>query len=142
MGLTFLQKKIFLWLLLIFSGDVVSQQTKNWKDYEIHYSVIPSVFVSKEVAKAHSIIRARGRMITNIAITKRGTPIRAQVKGTASNLLKQHITLQFSEIIENQTVYYLSNNILDEKDNINYKITIKPENENETYELLFTRQYY
>ena len=66
----------------------------------------------------------------------------AQVKGTASNLLKQHITLQFLEIIENQTVYYLANNILDEKDNINYKISIKPEDENEAYELLFTRQYY
>ncbi|RPG49088.1 MAG: DUF4426 domain-containing protein [Gammaproteobacteria bacterium TMED1] len=137
-----MQKTFFLWLLLIFSGDVVSQQTENWKDYEIHFAVIPSVFVSKEVAKAHGIIRARGRMITNIAITKRGTPIRARVKGTASNLLKQHITLQFLEIIENQTVYYIANNILDEKDNINYKITIKPEDESEPYELLFTRQYY
>ena len=47
-----------------------------------------------------------------------------------------------TEIIENQTVYYLANNILDEKDNINYKISIKPEDENEAYELLFTRQYY
>ena len=142
MGLIFLQEKFILCLLFILASDAVSQQTEDWKDYEIHYSEIPSVFIPKEVASAHSIVRATGRMITNIAITKNGTPIRARVEGTAYNLLKQPIPLKFVEIIENRTVYYIANNIFNEKDSINYQISIKPENEVETYELLFTRQYY
>ena len=73
---------------------------------------------------------------------KNGTPIRARVEGTAHNLLKQPIPLKFVEIIENRTVYYIANNIFSEKDSINYQISIRPENEVETYELLFKRQYY
>ena len=142
MGIKALLKYSFLCLLLISIGEAASEQTENWKGYEIHYSVVPSSFLSQEVAKIHSIVRANGRIIINIAIKKDGASTNAQVEGTVSNLLKQQSRLHFREIVNNQTIYYLANIIFDDKDKITFWITIKPENESETYELKFTRQYY
>ena len=134
--------KHFVWISLLYSGQVYCQQVQNWKDYEIHYSTFPSKLIPVDVATAHNIVRAENRIIINVSIRRKEVPVRAEIRGTAFNLLSQEIELTFTEVREQQAIYYIASQIVNEKDTVSLQIFIKPKPEKDTYKLEFTRQYY
>lgn len=134
--------KYFVWIALLCTSQAYCQQMQNWKGYNIHYSTFSSTLVPVNVAKAHNIVRGNNRLITNVSIRKEAQPVRAEIHGTAQNLLNQEVALTFIEVKEQQAIYYLSTQIVNEKDTISFRIFIKPESEIDTYELEFIRQYY
>jgi hypothetical protein len=134
--------KHFVWVGLVIASQAFCEQMQHWKGYDIHYSTFSSKLVPIEVANAHDIIRADNRLITNISIRRKGAPVRANVHGTVRNLLDQQVELEFTEVTERQAIYYLATQIVNAKDTISFRIFIRPERENKTYQLEFTRQYY
>ena len=134
--------KHFVWISLLYSSQVYCQQMQNWKDYDIHYSTFPSKLIPVDVATAHNIVRADNRIIINVSIRKKEVPIRAEIHGTVLNLLSQEIELTFTEVTEQQAIYYIASQIVNEKDTISLQIFIKPEPGKDTYKLEFTRKYY
>ncbi len=134
--------KHFVWISLLYLCQGYSQQMHIWKDYEIHYSTFPSKLIPVEVATAHNIVRSHNRIIINVSIRNKEVPIRAKIHGTALNLLGQEIDLTFIEVTEQQAIYYIASQIVNEKDTISLQIFIKPDLEKDTYKLKFTRQYY
>lgn len=129
-------------LLLLCSLIVSADQFITWSGYEIHYSSFSSLIIPDEVAKAHGITRAKGRIVTNISIRQEGKSVDAIVTGTATNLLNQVLPLEFSEVREQGAIYYLANQIIDEKDIIRFSIMVQPADSNLNYELNFMRRYY
>ena len=129
-------------LLLLCSLTASADQVVNWSGYEIHYSSFSSLIIPNEVARSHGITRARGRIITNISVRQDGQSVEAIVTGTARNLLNQILPLKFSEVREQGAIYYLANQIIDEKDTIRFNITVQPANSELDYNLKFIRRYY
>lgn len=127
--------------LLLVCCNIACAETIQWRGYDIHYTTFSSTLIPQEVANAHNIIRSRNRIVTNISIRKDGQPVRAQLEGTNSNLLNQLFTMQFTEVIEETAIYYLANQIIDEKDHLRFQISVQPLDQDETLELRFTRQY-
>lgn len=99
------------------------------------------MLIPQEVAAAHDISRAKNRIVTNISILKDGEPQRAQVSGQNSNLLNQLYTMNFTEVVESTAVYYLSNQLIDERDTLRFSLEIQPTGSEEVYSLQFMRQY-
>ena len=99
------------------------------------------MLIPKEVAAAHNIVRAKNRIVTNISIVKDGQPQTAIVEGHNTNLLNQLYTMQFEEVKETTAIYYLSNQLIDERDTIRFNLAITPDGEDDSFQLKFIRQY-
>lgn len=129
-------------LLLLHSASAGSDQFETWNGYEIHYTTFSSLIIPSQVAEAHGIVRSKNRIVTNLSIRQDGGSIRADVNGTSTNLLEQVTPMNFTEVVEQDAVYYLANQVINERDTIRFSINIKPEHINKTYNLEFTRRYY
>lgn len=114
----------------------------EWRGYTIYYTTFRSTLVPPDVAALHDITRDDDRILTNITVRRDGEPYRAKVSGTVSNLLNQMSELRFSEVIEEAAIYYLANQLVDERDTLRYRLSIKPEGEDDSLELEFTRRYF
>lgn len=119
----------------------VSAETVQWRGYDIHYTTFNSLLIPQEVAQAHNIVRSKYRIVTNVSILKQGDPNPATVTGFNTNLLNQLFQMEFDEVTEKSAIYYLSNQLIDERDSLRFTITVQPFGENEAYELKFMRQY-
>ena len=139
--------KLFGWVListflLSFHSHLSAEQRIVRGPYEIHYTAIPSTLIPARVAAKHGLVRSANRIITNITIRTADRSVSAVITGTAENILNQLQPLNFLEVIEQDTVYYLAEQIINEKDLIRYTIHIQPVGSEETYELAFQRQYF
>ena len=119
-----------------------AEQFVQWQGFDIHYNTFSSLLIPAEVAKAHGISRSKSRIITNISIVKNGDPTTAQVTGHSLNLLGQLTNLDFVEVNENTGIYYLANQIVDEKDTLRFSIKIQPAGSEDAFDLKYNRQYY
>jgi hypothetical protein len=119
----------------------LSAEMVQWRGYEIHYTTFNSLLIPQEVAKAHNIVRSKLRIVTNISVLKEGEPSNAKVIGTNTNLLSQLFTMSFDEVTEKNAIYYLSNQLIDERDTLRFTIQITPNGQSEALELKFMRQY-
>ena len=63
-------------------------------------------------------------MVVNVTILKDAHPVRAEVEGTATNLLSQPIELVFAEVTERDAIYYLATVITGEKDQLTFDIAV------------------
>jgi hypothetical protein len=132
---------LFLIGLSFFTVDVFAE-INRWQNYEIHYTTLNSMLIPSEVAKAHNITRSKSRIVTNITVRKDDTAVAAKIEGTSTNLLNQLFTLDFQEVKEPGAIYYLSNQIIDERDMIRFQITIAPNDHDDVYILKFNRNYF
>ncbi|MEX2326951.1 MAG: DUF4426 domain-containing protein [Pseudomonadales bacterium] len=128
-------------LLLLVCNQSLAERVR-WQDYDIHYTTFTSSLVPAEVAGVHGIVRSDQRIVTNIVILQNGRPIAARIKGSATNLLNQLFDLNFVEVKEQDAIYYLASQIIDQRDTIRFAIDVTPVNSSETYSFKFTRQYY
>ena len=99
---------LFLVSLLIIVGT--SAETLETRDgLTIHYSIVPTLMLSKNVANQYQFVRAKDRSILNIAIKDRsGSSVQASVEGQKENLLGQQEELSFSEFSEGSAIYYVA----------------------------------
>ena len=75
----------------------------------IHYSIVPTLMLSINIANQYQIVRAKDRSILNIAIKDQsGSSIKASIAGKKENLLGQQEKLSFSEFSEGDAIYYVA----------------------------------
>lgn len=131
-----------LFSLLIVAGPAVNAETLAREGYEIHYTTFKSTLVPPVVARTLDIVRSESRIITNVAVRCDGQSVRARVDGTATNLLNQVLTLHFREIVEEDAIYYLANEVIDERDTVRFHLTVQPLDSEVEITWDFTREYY
>ena len=99
-----------LLLLLSLASFGSAEVKKTSSSEEIHYSVVPTLFLSREIASQYKITRAKDRSFLNISIKdKSGKSLKALLTGHRENLLGQKRKIVFQEIQEADTIYYLAN---------------------------------
>ena len=102
--------KISLWLLICsLASFALAEVKKTSSNQEIHYSIVPTLFLSRDIASQHNITRAKDRSFLNISIKdKSGKALKALLTGHSENLLGQREKMIFREIQEADTIYYLA----------------------------------
>ncbi len=131
---------LYLSCTLLVCLPVAADQFLQADGYEIHYATFPSTIIPADVATAHEIVRAKNRMVTNVAVMQSGKSVRATVSGISTNLLAQKFKLDFKEVMEQDAIYYLANQIVGERDTIAFFITVTPD-QGDNYEIEFRRTY-
>lgn len=105
--------------------------SKNFGDYQVHYSVFPSTFLSAEVAQANDLNRSKGIGIVNIAIMREGEngglePVSGQVEGKVLNDIQQTRFLPFRRIQEGDAVYFIAEYQYRSAELMTFQITARP----------------
>ncbi|HIG42195.1 MAG: DUF4426 domain-containing protein [bacterium] len=135
-------KRLFAIIAVLLLGPTYKAEVVYWQGFDIHYTTLNSMLIPNEVALAHGIVRSKRRIITNIAVRKGDRSVTAKLSGTAVNLLSQLSRMEFSEVTEAGAIYYLSNQLVDERDRLVFNIDIQPTDHADTFHLKFIRQYH
>ncbi len=135
---------LFTFLLPI---SVQADQSESFGDYTVHYGAFGTNFLSVDIAKHYKIKRSKNRALINISILKKvmgtsGTPVRAKVSGSATNMSQQLRELNFQELDEDTAVYYLAVVRISNDETLNFDLKIQPEGESEVYDLGFQQDFY
>lgn len=103
-----------------------AEQKQMLGTYEGHYSLVPTTFLTADVAADYGIIRSRDRALLNVSvIDPRTGPVSADVSGTVRDLLGSARSLAFEEVKEGPAVYYLATVRHDDEDVLRFAIDIR-----------------
>lgn len=117
---------------------------REFGDYKVYYSAFNSGFISPDVAAKYEIVRGKDRGLINIAVVPEDEQggRAAQVAGHVSNIFAQQQQLDFFEVREGSTIYYLAPFRFENEDSLTFKVTVKPHPDMPSYNLSFQRTFY
>ncbi|QSX32856.1 DUF4426 domain-containing protein [Shewanella avicenniae] len=135
---------LLLWLTALVL-PAHAEQKLQVGHYDIHYSALPSTFISPSVAQTYGIQRSRYLALVNIVVMDmrqaNGVQIPVEINGIATNLLEARFKLKFREIKEGQSVYYIAQLPYRDSEEIHFHLSIKHQNELNT-KLNFSQQFF
>ena len=87
-------------LLLITSSAAYAEQKQQLGEWDVHYMVVSTPFLTPEVAASYGIVRSKFNALVNISVLDAvtGTAQRVSVSGTAKNLIGTTKTLTFKKV--------------------------------------------
>ena len=129
------------------AGDVKAETFQVFGDYTIHYNAFNSDVLQPSMAEAYGIVRSKNRGMLTITIIKKdstpsGTPVRAKVTASASNLTGQFRQFKIREIDEKESIYYMSAFHVAHEEMLDFVLHILPEGENQSHTVKFRQQFY
>lgn len=133
-------------LALAFNAHSAQEQGAQYKElgpWQVHYIAFPSTFIQPQIAKTYGLERSGYKGIVNISILKNDTDKTAQkatLQGTAKNLLGNKQTLNFKEVVEGDSVYYLAQVDYTNEEILRFEIEIQQGNQFQT--LKFKQKFY
>jgi hypothetical protein len=116
-------------LLPLQAGAENSTQTGG---YTIHHNALTTDLLPVQVATAYGLERSKRRGLLNISVIRdepgtMGTPVRAQIKAFARNLLGQMRTIELREIVEDQAIYYIADFPVTHRELMIFEFEVLPE---------------
>lgn len=131
---------IALLLLSFLSVKASAEQFKTLGNWEVHYIVLSSTFLTPEVARQYGIQRSQYNAFINISVLDKTTKAaqKVVVAGSARNLLGTTKPLAFKEVTEGDAVYYLAT--LNHRDRETYRFDITVAVGDESQQLKFQQE--
>ncbi|TNF03596.1 MAG: DUF4426 domain-containing protein [Gammaproteobacteria bacterium] len=135
---------LVLLAVLTLAAQASDKPYREFGNIKVFYSVFNSSFIQPEIASAYKIVRGKDRGLVNIAVLRddKAGGTTALVKGTVSNILAQQQNLDFFEVREGDTVYYLAPFRIDNKDYMTFKIEVTPDPNQPPLSLTFQKTLY
>ena len=92
------------------SISVFAEQKQTLGEWDVHYMVVGTPFLTPEVAASYGIVRSKFNALVNISVLNKtsGEAQRADVTGTAKNLLGNTRKLTFKKVEDGDAIYYLA----------------------------------
>ena len=113
-------------VLLFVLGPARAEQFKRFGDWRVHYMAFNASVLSAEIAERYEIVRGPYKGLVNItAIGPSGHGEKVTVRGRFKNLLDQTTKLDFHEIDDKGTVYYLAAFDFENAENLRFVITVE-----------------
>lgn len=137
---------LFLLTLALTAQASEPQLVQKFDNYDVHYSVFNSSFLTPEIAKSYGITRSKNQALINIAVIRKnedGTSqgVSAIVKGTVRDLIYTN-DLDFFPVREEKAIYYLSPLRISDKQDIYFDISVQPDPNRSPYHLKFKKRLY
>ena len=105
--------------------------SKEFGEFQVHWSVFPSTFLSPEVARDNDLNRSRSIGVVNISIMRETgdgglQPVSGQVEGKALNDVQQSKFLGFRRVKEGDAVYFIAEYQYSNAELMTFQITARP----------------
>jgi hypothetical protein len=130
---------------LLVTSPVSAQQSETFGPFELHYSVVNTTFLDPEIAATYGITRGKKRAILNLAVREHladGSAARAmELDGRTWDLI-QNQTLEFKEIREGNSIYYIAEFSFINEEWRFFEMDFTPTGANQSYRFKFKHQLY
>lgn len=129
------------------TAQTPSESSKDFGDYVIHYTALPTDHLPPEVAKGYGIVRSKNRALLNISIIRKegGTPgksVPGSVSAHAANLTGQVKKVNLRPITDGDAIYYIAELPVSNEETLVFDVSVTPENQPSTFKVKFKRQFY
>jgi hypothetical protein len=123
-------------------GDSMQQ----FGDYQVHYNVFNSSFLTPEIAHENQLKRAKNTALLNVSVLKKQDDdtyrgITAAVKGTHDDLVRKE-RLEFKEIVEENAVYYIASFVIHHRIDVFFTVEVQVEGEPKPFKVQWQRRLY
>lgn len=135
--------------LLIIAAALIAlplqaQQMVKLGNWMVHYSALPTTFLSAPIAKSYGISRSKYLGLLNITVldaSKPGLPAKqVKLSGTAKNLLGNLRQLNFKQLQEQDAVYYIAE--IPHRNEETYQFTIEIQADGQRQQFEFKHTFY
>ncbi|AFP29467.1 DUF4426 domain-containing protein [Marinobacter sp. BSs20148] len=118
-------------LVLLCCAGLAQADSKNFGEYTVSWSVLPSTFLTPEIAKENNLQRSKGIGIVNVAIMQTSangslSPVAGQVEGRVTNDIQQVRFLAFRRIQEGSAVYFIAEYQYGTAELLTFNVTARP----------------
>lgn len=135
---------MFAVLSIAFATVSNAENMKKMNDINVHYIALSSTFLTPEIAKAYGIERSRYKGLVNISVldnTQESKPSKTVIiNGKARNDVGQIKSLDFTEVVEGDAVYYLAQVSYTNEETIYFDINIT--DKGKQHNLKFSQKFY
>lgn len=120
---------------------------KDFGDYIVHFSAIPTDLLQPEIARTYDIVRSRNRAMLNVSIIRKttgqpGDPVPGDIEITVNNLTGQVKNMTLRRIQEGDAIYYIGDVPVADAETLVFDLKVKPEGAATTLPLRFSRQFF
>lgn len=147
-----MQSMLRHWLLLLTIGFAAAaplssnaESKQHLGGWNVHYIAFPSTFLRPEIAREYDLERSGRLGVVNISVLSatdnQGSAQKVSLDGRAINPLGQAQELEFTEITEGESVYYIAQVRVDHLDVVRFVINIT-DTEGRSEQLRFSQQFY
>ena len=139
---------LFLTAMLIVAADSEAQQSQDFGDYVVHYNALNTNLIPPQVAQGYGIKRSSSRALLNITLLKKvmnnpGTPVRARVSASGTNLTGQRREIDIREIKDAEgAIYYIGELQVHNMETYNFTVEVQPNDESEPLSVKFQQQFF
>ncbi|MEW9797184.1 DUF4426 domain-containing protein [Alteromonas lipolytica] len=129
-------------LVLLPAGSAMAEQKKTLGDWDVHYIVLNTPFLTPDVAKSYGIVRSKFNALVNISVLDKdtGKAQRAALSGSATNLIGTKRDLSFKKVEEGDAIYYLA--VLPFRDAETYRFNVDIQQGEKRQTLTFSQKMY
>mgnify|MGYP001588688252 CR=1 FL=1 len=125
------------------SAQADQHNYKKHGDHKIFFSAFNSTFIDPDIAVANNIVRGKDKGLVNIAVVlEAGSGEPAVITGNVYNIFQMSQTLEFFEVREQDTVYYLAPFEFENEDFLTFKISVQTDPGVPAYQLKFQKKMY
>ena len=144
---TTMKRTLAALMLLMLSPLAVAENSAQFGDYTVYYNAFTSDTLQPSMARAYNITRSKNRGLLSISILKKslsplGTPVRAKVSASATNLTGQLKNIIIREVQDGASVYYLSEFHVSHKEVLDFVLEVQPEGETAPFTVKFRQQFF
>lgn len=131
-------------LILLVMPLAKATQSETFGDYTVDYTTFPSTLLNADIAAHYGIKRSEYETLLNVFVSKEGQTggIPVIISATAKNLMGQQQHLQFLEIKEENTVYYIAPIRVTNEDLLHFEIVCKLADNSEKFVIKFSKTLY
>jgi hypothetical protein len=129
-------------LLMCLSLQANAEQKQTLGEWDVHYMVVNTPFLTPEVAANYGIVRSKYNALVNISVLDKdsGKAQRVSVDGHATNLLGKKRDLSFKKVEDGDAIYYLA--VLPFRDQETYRFEISVKRASSQQTLKFKQKMY
>ena len=129
-------------VLGLFLSPVHAEQKKVLGPWDVHYIAFDSTMIDAKIAQSYQLQRSKYQAVLNISVLNSSDQKAQQVRisGTATDLTRKQIELNFREVKEGDAIYYLAQVPVHDQKHLNFKLDIWQGTENQKLE--FSQVFY
>jgi hypothetical protein len=134
-------------LLLLLPLQAGAENSTRTGGYTIHHNALTTDMLPVQVATAYGIERSKRRGLLNISVIRDepgtiGTPVHAEIKAFARNLLGQMRTIELREVVEDQAIYYIADFPVTHRELMVFEFEVLPEGSRFPLRANMRREFY
>jgi hypothetical protein len=127
--------------LLLLTGLAQAQGVRSAGDYQIHYSALPSGFLTAEVARQYGILRSRLHGVLLVSVKRAGEPVQARIEAQAGPGGGKLQPLSLRAVETDGVISYIGSFTIADGESRQFRLLISLP-EQEPLEIVFSQQFF